>query len=375
MPRRLRAKNRGPAARAWTAPVRAVRRIRSSNRATPDRPERASDASAIVDCGLYIDGVRQKGEWGYAEALAAARRHRNAFVWLGLREPTEQHMAGIAETYGLHELAVEDAIRAGQRPKLEQFGDVAFLVLRTTRYISHDELTETSEIVETGHVMLFLGEHFVITVRHGEAADLSQVRADLEQKRDLLRHGPWAVAYAVTDIVVDLYIDVAFAIEQDLDELEESVFSRPGAPERIQSIYQLKREVIEFKRAVVPLHRPLMALVSEKSAVPVEIRRYFGDVQDHLTRTVEQVSSFDELLNSILQARLAQLTVDQNNDLRKIAAWAAIAAVETFIAGIYGMNFTYMPETDWRYGYPAVLAVMLVSAFALYRFFRRSGWL
>jgi magnesium transporter len=375
MPRRLRAKDRGTAARAWTAPVRAVRRIRSSNRATPDHPERSSDTSAIVDCGLYIDGVRQEGEWGYAEALAAARRHRNAFVWLGLHEPTEQDMAGIAETYGLHELAVEDAIRAGQRPKLEQFGDVAFLVLRTTRYISHGELTETSEIVETGHVMLFLGEHFVITVRHGEAADLSRVRADLERKRDLLRHGPWAVAYAVTDLVVDLYIDVAFAIEQDLDELEESVFSRPGAPERIQNIYQLKREVIEFKRAVVPLHRPLMALVSEKSAVPVEIRRYFGDVQDHLTRTVEQVSSFDEVLNSILQARLAQLTVDQNNDLRKIAAWAAIAAVETFIAGIYGMNFTFMPETEWRYGYPVVLAVMLVSAFALYRFFRRSGWL
>ncbi|MFS8479163.1 MAG: magnesium/cobalt transporter CorA [Micromonosporaceae bacterium] len=376
MPMRRRwTPDREPTASAWTAPVRAVRRLRSSNRATPDQPRHSDHNSAIVDCGLYIEGVRQEGEWGYADALATARRHRNAFVWLGLREPTEQEMTGIARTYGLHELPVEDAIRGGQRPKLEQFGDVAFLVLRTTRYLSHDGLTETSQIIETGHIMLFIGEHFVITVRHGDAAELSPVRADLEKKRDLLRNGPWAVAYAVTDRVVDLYIDVAFAIEQDLDELEENVFSRHGAPERIQSIYQLKRELVEFKRAVVPLHRPLMALVSEKSAVPKEMHGYFGDVQDHLTRTVEQVNSFDEVLNSILQARLAQLTVDQNNDLRKIAAWAAIAAVETFIAGVYGMNFRFMPETEWRYGYPAVLAVMLVSAFALYRFFRRSGWL
>lgn len=362
-------------ARAWTAPVRAVTRILTAEQNPAEVPRPREGASAIVDCGLYVDGVRQEGRWGYAEALAEARGRGNAFVWLGLNAPTEQELAGIADAYGLHELAVEDAVHAGQRPKLEQFGEVAFLALRTARYVSHQQLTDTSEVVETGHVMLFIGEHFVITVRHSDATGLGPVRAALEKKQDLLRQGPWTVAYAVTDRVVDLYLEVAFAIEQDLDELEEDVFSRQSSPERIQGIYQLKRELVEFKRAVFPLHRPLLALAAEGSPVPPEVRRYFGDVQDHLTRTVEQVNAFDEVLNSILQARLAQLTVDQNNDLRKIAAWAAIAAVETFIAGVEGMNFDYMPELHMKYGYPTVLAVMVGSAFALYKFFRRSGWL
>jgi magnesium transporter len=183
------------------------------------------------------------------------------------------------------------------------------------------------------------------------------------------------VGYAVADTVVDLYLEVANAIEEDLDQLEDHVFSREGHG-RIQRIYQLKRELVEFKRAVMPLQRPLGSLVSEQSAlVPPEIRRYFRDVQDHLSRTAEQINSFDELLNSILQARLAQVSVDQNNDMRKIAAWAAIAAVQTAIAGIYGMNFHFMPELGWKYGYPGVLALMLASAAVLYRFFRRAGWL
>ena len=363
--------------RAWTAPVRAVTRIWTSDSHPAQPPDTYRSGSAIVDCGLYVDGIRQQGTWSYADALAEARQRRNAFVWLGVHEPTELEMSGIAQAYGLHELTVEDAVNGGQRPKLEQFGDVAFLALRTTRYITHGELTDTSEVVETGHVMLFIGAQFVITVRHGDAAKLAPVRADLERKHDLLKHGPWAVAYAVADRVVDLYIDVAFAVEQDLDTLEESVFSRQArhGTDRIQQIYQLKRELVEFKRAVVPLQRPLMTLVAEQSDVPREIRRYFRDVQDHLTRTVEQVNSFDDLLNSILQARLAQVTVDQNNDMRKIAAWAAIAAVQTAIAGIYGMNFRFMPELETTYGYPVVLALMLGSAYALYKSFRRSGWL
>ena len=366
----------GKMARAWSAPVRVMTRMLGTEPNSTEPPQRHKrDGSAIIDCGLYADGVRQDGNWGFAEALDEARRRRNAFVWLGLHEPSELEMTGIAEAYGLHELAVEDAVRAGQRPKLEQFGEVAFLVLRSTRYVPHGPLTESSEVVDTGYVMLFIGEHFVITVRHGDGARLTPVRSELEKKHDLLRHGPWAVAYAVMDLVVDLYIDVSFAVEQDLDALEEHVFSRQGAPEHIQSIYQLKRELVEFKRAVVPLQRPLMTLVSEQSDVPRDLRRYFRDVQDHLTRTVEQVSAFDEVLNSILQARLAQLSVDQNNDMRKIAAWAAIAGAQTLIAGIEGMNFEFMPETHMRYGYPVVAAIMVVSAFGLYRLFRRSGWL
>lgn len=363
-------------ARAWTAPVRAVTKIWTSEpdtAATPAVPRQAG--SAVVDCGLYLDGIRQRGDWTYATALKEARQRRNAFVWLGLHSPSATEIAGVAAEYDLHELAVEDAVHAHQRPKLEHFGQVAFLALRTVRYVGQGEVTESSEIVETGHLMLFIGEHFVITVRHGEGAPLGPVRAALERRHELLKHGPWAVAYAVADRIVDLYMEVAFAVEQDIDALEETVFSRTKTPGNIQRIYQLKRELVEFRRAVVPLQRPLTTLVSEQSDVPREVRRYFRDVQDHLTRTVEQVNSFDDLLNSILQARLAQVTVDQNNDMRKIAAWAAIAAVQTAVAGIYGMNFRYMPELDMRYGYPAVLALMLASAFTLYRLFRRAGWL
>ncbi|MEW2443130.1 magnesium/cobalt transporter CorA [Micromonospora marina] len=361
--------------RAWSAPVRAMSRILNADgsprTAQPAGPER----SGIVDCGLYVDGERRPGHPQYAEALAAARQERDGFVWLGLHEPDLAEMTEIAATFGLHELAVEDAVKAQQRPKLEHFGEIVFLVLRTARYCEHAELTENSEVVETGQVMLFIGPHFVISVRHGDACRLAPVRADLEAKRDLLRHGPWAVAYAITDRVVDLYLEVADRLEDDLDVLEADVFDRQSSG-RIQRIYQMKRELVEFKRAVVPLQRPLMTLTAQVNrAVPQEVRRYFRDVQDHLSRTVEQVNSYDDLLNSILQARLAQVTVDQNNDMRKIAAWAAIGAVWTAIAGIYGMNFDNMPELKWTYGYPGVWALMLAASFTLYRLFRRNGWL
>ncbi|MGN9812269.1 magnesium/cobalt transporter CorA [Micromonospora sp. BQ11] len=360
--------------RAWAAPVRAMtRRLNadgSQRSPEPAGPRRA----AVVDCALYVDGRRQPGDWHYAEALAAARRD-DGFVWLGLHEPELDEMSAIAATYGLHELAVEDAVKAEQRPKLEQFGEVSFLVLRTARYCEHTELTETSEVVETGQVMLFIGPNFLISVRHGDACRLASVRADLEAKPELLLRGPWSVAYAVTDRIVDLYLEVADQLEDDLDDLEVEVFDRQSSG-RIQRIYQMKRELVEFKRAVVPLQRPLLTLTAQTNRdVPKEIRRYFRDVQDHLSRTVEQVNSYDDLLNSILQARLAQVTVDQNNDMRKIAAWAAIAAVWTAIAGIYGMNFENMPELQWTYGYPGVFAIMLTISLGLYRWFRRNGWL
>ncbi|PZM91562.1 MAG: magnesium and cobalt transport protein CorA [Actinobacteria bacterium] len=366
-----------PFSRAWAAPVRAVTRILSAAEGHADQGTETPETrqSAIVDCALYIDGIRQPGTWDYAEAMLAAKRSRNAFVWLDLHEPTQAEMAHIAHTYGLHELAVEDAVKAEQRPKLEQFGDVQFLVLRTARYIEHEELTENSKVIETGQVMLFIGPGFVITVRHDDACRLPPVRAELEHKQELMAQGPWAVAYAVTDRVVDLYLEVADKIEIDLDAVEAEVFSREGRGS-IQSIYQMKRELVEFKRTVTPLQRPMMTLTAEiNEVVPPEIRSYFRDVQDHVTRTVEQISSFDDLLNSILQARLAQVTVDQNNDMRKIAAWAAIAAVWTALAGIYGMNFDFMPEIRWKYGYPSVLALMLVISLVLYRWFRRNGWL
>ncbi len=362
--------------RAIAAPVRAVTRIFAAASGTVAGPASARSGDAVVDCGLYVDGRRQDGPWGdYAKALASARQRSAGFVWLGLHEPGPADLEDIARVFDLDEFAVEDAVQGGQRAKIEQYGEMTFLVVRTTRYLEHRELTETSEIVETGDLMLFIGRNYVITVRHGDLNALGGIRAELEGNPDLLSVGPWAVVYAILDRVVDSYLEVADRVEVDIDSVETNVFSR-HVHGRIARVYQLKRELVEFKRAVMPLQRPLTAMVDGRlGAMPAEVMRNFRDVNDHLARTVEQVVSYDDLLNSILQARLAQVTVDQNNDMRKIAAWAAIAAMQTAIAGVYGMNFANMPELRWRYGYPLVLLIMFGSAVALYRLFRRSGWL
>ncbi len=363
--------------RALAAPVRRAmsRMLNYSPHPTPDSRGGTTRGSGVVDCAFYVDGERQPDQWDYRDAFTAARRTGNGFVWLGLKEPDADELADIADVFELHELPVEDAVKSHQRPKLERYGNMMFVSMRTARYVEHAELTETSEVVESGDVMMFIGDHFVITVRHGDAVRLAPVRADLESKRELLVRGPWAVAYAVYDSVIDGLVEVAAEIEEDIAAVEESVFARHGSG-RIQRIYQLKRELMEFKRAVIPLQRPVAALATgQLTEVPKEIRKYFRDVNDHLTRTVEQVLYFDDLLNSILSARLAQVSVDQNNDMRKIAAWAGIAAVWTSIAGIEGMNFKFMPERDTRYGYPVVLAVMVGITLLLYRAFRRSGWL
>jgi magnesium transporter len=367
----------GRLSRALTRPVRAVGRMLAGStdgRTTETGPR--DPRSAVVDCALYLDGVRQPGEWDYREALAATADNRQAFVWLGVREPTGAEFEDIAEVFALHELPVEDAIKSGQRPKVERYGDMTFVTMRAARYVEHAQLTENSEVVESGDVMMFIGDRYIITVRHGDACHLAPVRASLEQKRELLQRGPWAVAYAVYDLVVDLMIEVSAAIEEDIAMIEDSVFARSGGSGPIQRIYQLKRELMEFKRAVLPLQRPLGGIANGQLAeIPGEIQRYFRDVNDHLNRTVEQVMYFDDVLNSVLQARLAQLSVEQNNDMRKMAAWAGIAAVWTVIGGIYGMNFRVLPEKDWTYGYPTVLCIGIAVSIALYRGFRRSGWL
>ena len=361
--------------RALRAPVRVMSLMLPRDHVPTAADEVGNHRSGVVDCALYVDGIRQSGQWKPADALSRARDLGNAFVWIGLHEPSPAEFADIAVAFRLHELAVEDAVKAFQRPKLERYEQVTFAVLRTARYLEHRELTASTEVVETGNVMVFLGPQFVITVRHGDACRLAPVRSDLETRRDLLAQGPWAVFHAVCDRVVDVYLDVAASMEEDVNQLEDGVFSREGVAD-IQRIYQLKRELVEFKRAVYPLQRPLTALVSgQVPGIPKEIRRYIRDVADHLSRVIEQLSTFDDLLNSILQARLTQVTVDQNNDMRKIAAWAAIAALQTAIAGIYGMNFEHMPELNWEYGYPLVVGVMFASAVVLHRLFRRSGWL
>ncbi|MFG3119738.1 magnesium and cobalt transport protein CorA [Streptomyces sp. NPDC048197] len=342
--------------------------------------------SAIVDCGVYREGRRVSDHVTPAEAMASVRAD-GGFIWVGLHEPTEAEFAGIAKEFGLHPLAVEDAVHAHQRPKLERYDDTLFTVFKTVHYVEHAELTATSEVVETGEVMCFTGRDFIVTVRHGGQGSLRALRHRLQDDPELLAKGPSAVLHAIADQVVDGYMAVAGAVQDDIDEVEIDVFSSgtngkgTGTKSSAKGgdagrIYQLKREVLEFKRAVSPLLRP-MQLLSERPmrVVDSDIQKYFRDVADHLARVNEQVLSFDDLLNSILQANLAQAAVAQNEDMRKITAWAAIFAVPTMIAGIYGMNFTYMPELKWKYGYPAVLVVTVAICVGIHRGFKRNGWL
>lgn len=340
-------------------------------------PADAPLPDAVVDCALYLDGVRQTRHGSLADLVKEARKTGGAFVWIGMHDPRPSQFDHIASTFDLHELAVEDALSADQqRPKLERYADMAFMIVRTAGYLEHSELTETSEVIDTGSVRIFVGEHFVITVRRGELTELKSVRADLEANRKQLANGPWAVVHAVFDRVVDTYLEIVAALEVDLDTLEQKAFQRGGGGARIEQVYQLKREVTEFKQAAAPLQWPLTTILDGHTvALSTELRRYFRDVADHHTQVVEMIHGYDDLLNSILQARLAQVGVDQNNDMRKIAAWAGIAAMQTTIAGIYGMNFRFMPELHMKYGYPAVLAVMVLSGVVLYRYLRRAGWL
>ncbi|WP_406006898.1 magnesium and cobalt transport protein CorA [Streptomyces sp. NBC_00637] len=337
--------------------------------------------SAVVDCAVYRDGSRVVYTQPPTPQEAMRRVRRDGgFVWIGLHEPTEAEFAGIAAEFGLHPLAVEDAVQAHQRPKLERYDDSLFTVFKTIHYIEHDRLTANSEVVETGEVMCFTGKDFFITVRHGGQGSLRALRHRLQDDPELLAKGPSAVLHAIADHVVDGYIAVADAVQDDIDEVETEVFSpgRKGSPRGTDAgrIYQLKREVLEFKRAVSPLLRP-MQLLSERPMrlVDPDIQKYFRDVADHLARVQEQVIGFDELLNSILQANLAQASVAQNEDMRKITSWAAIIAVPTMVCGVYGMNFDYMPELHWKFGYPVVMSAMVALCVGIHRTLKRNGWL
>lgn len=359
-----------------------IQRLRRAVRLTYRRavdlshPARSPLGSAVVNCVVYIDGVRRSGRGSAEEALRQVRKAGDGFVWIGLHEPDEKEFTGLAELFGLHPLAVEDAVNAHQRPKVEEYDGVLFAVFKTVRYVEHEELTATSEVVDSGELMAFVGPDFVITIRHGGHGSLGPLREALEDLPEQLAKGPSAVLHAMADHVVDDYLAVADAVQDDLDAIESAVFSEQADRRDAGRIYQLKRELLELKRAVTPLGRPLQHLATRPMPlIDPDIRAYFRDVTDHLARVSEQVTSFDALLDSILQAHLAQVTVAQNEDMRKITAWAAIVAVPTMVCGVYGMNFEHMPELRWTYGYPLVLSVILVACFVIHRGFRRNGWL
>jgi magnesium transporter len=322
----------------------------------------------IVDWAVYEDGRRRAGKPALEETYDLCRKN-GSFAWLGLYEPSEEEFDAVRREFELHELAVEDAIKAHQRPKLEVYEDTLFLVLKTARYL------DEPEEVEFGEILVFVAEGFVVTVRHGEASELRGVRQNVEARPDLLRCGPGAVLHAIVDRVVDDYQPVLAGLEDDIEEVEQDVFS-PERTNPAQRIYKLSREVIDFHRATAPLVEPLRQLSDGRhEVVHPDIREYFRDVYDHSLRANETVDAMRELLSGILQANLSQVSVRQNDDVRRISAWVAIIAVPTMVAGVYGMNFEHMPELKWSFGYPLAVAVMLVACTSLYRYFKKAGWL
>jgi magnesium transporter len=336
-------------------------------------------AVVIVDQALYVEGARRPcGDLSDELAALRAAGTSGDFMWIGLKDPTQAEFDEVNEELQLHPLAVEDAIQGRQRAKVELYDTSVFVVLKPLRYVD-----ETSDI-ETGELMCFVGDRFIVTVRRGEAAPLAGLRHRLEADPEVMRLGPMAVLHAIVDVVVDNYTLIDAEVSADLDDIETAVFS--GADMDSSTIYRLKREVLEFRRAAAPLAAPLMALHEDVGShvEDAELRLRFRDVSDHLQAVIDHVESYDRLLTDVLGAHLAQVTVQQNSDMRRISAWVAIAAVPTMIAGIYGMNFDYMPEltasvalggSDVKYGYFVVVALMAAACGTLYRAFRRSGWL
>ena len=349
------------------------------------RPAAAAPVEqSVVAAAIYRDGRRVDSPLTVAEA--APRRLRDqpgTMAWIGLYRPAEAQLLAVAEEFGLHELAVEDAIVAHQRPKLERYGDTLFVVLRAARYL--DEVEE----VEFGEIHVFVGSNFVLTVRHSQAPDLAAVRRRMEGDPDLLRLGPEAVLYAILDGVVDGYAPVVAGLQNDIDEIETEVFG--GDPKVSRRIYELSREVIEFQRATSPLLGMLDGLMAgfEKYETDEELQRYLRDVADHATTVAERVDGFRQMLADILtvnatlvgQAQneemknLTEASFAQNEEIKKVSAWAAILFAPTLIGTVYGMNFRHMPELGWVFGYPFALGLMLAVSLTLYVVFKGRGWL
>jgi magnesium transporter len=326
----------------------------------------------IVDRAIYRDGQRV-AEPPDLTAMAEACRHGGGIAWIGLYRPTRDEFVDVTREFALHELAVEDAVNAHQRAKLERYGDTVFCVLRPARYV------DETETVEFGEVHIFAGPQFVITVRHGETPNLAAVRHDLEARPDLLRRGPVAVLHAIMDRVVDDYGPVLAGVQNDIDEIEDDVFD--GTTDASRRIYELTREVINFQRATKPLPGMLEQLMASP-AVDDEERRYLRDVQDHALRVQEQADGFRQLLQNILNVNLtletkalSEVSNAQNEEVKKISAWAAILFAPTLVGTIYGMNFDHMPELHWQLGYPFAVALMLMVSLTLYLVFKRRGWI
>jgi magnesium transporter len=328
----------------------------------------------IVDRAIYRDGERVAAPQDLAE-MAAACRDADGIAWLGLYRPTREEFADVTREFALHELAVEDAVGAHQRAKLEYYGDTLFCVLHPARYI------DETETVEFGEVHVFAGPRFVITVRHGHAPDLAAVRRSLETRPDLLRRGPVVILHAIMDRVVDDYAPVLAGVENDIDEIEDEVFDAGVRVDLSRRIYELTREVIAFQRAIKPLVAMLERLIVAPG-VEEEEGRYLRDVHDHALRVQEQADGFRELLQNILSVTLTletktlgEVANEQNDQVKKISAWAAILFAPSMVGTVYGMNFEHMPELRWQHGYAFALVLMGAVSLALYLLFKRRHWI
>ncbi|HET6355872.1 magnesium and cobalt transport protein CorA [Streptomyces sp.] len=341
------------------------------------------DQGSVVQAALYRDGRRVATPDSLAQTFRQLREYPDGMAWIGLHRPTEAEVLSLAEEFDLHELAVEDALEAHQRPKLERYGETLFVVLRAARYL------DAQEEVEFGELHVFVGRDFLITVRHGAAPDLSAVRHRMEKTPELLALGPEAVLYAILDAVVDGYAPVVAGVQNDIDEIETEVFG--GDPAVSRRIYELSREMVEFQRATRPLVGMLHALMAgfAKYGTDEELQRYLRDVADHVTHTSERVDGFRQALADILTVNatlvtqqqneemraMAEAGIEQNEEIKKISSWAAILFAPTLVGTIYGMNFETMPELKWAAGYPFAILLMAVVCVSLYFIFKRRDWL
>jgi magnesium transporter len=346
-------------------------------------PGEPAEPASVVEAALYRDGVRVSSPATLAETFRELREQPSGMAWIGLARPPADELLSLASDFDLHPLAVEDAMEAHQRPKLERYGDTLFVVLRAARYL------DAPEEVDFGELHVFVGPDFLITVRHGAAPDLSAVRRRMEDSPDLLKLGPEAVLYAILDAVVDGYAPVVSGVQNDIDEIETEVFR--GDPEVSRRIYELSREMVEFQRATRPLVGMLHGLMAgfAKYETDEELQRYLRDVADHVTHISERVDGFRQALTEILTVNatlvtqqqnaemraLAEAGFEQNEEVKKISSWAAILFAPTLVGTIYGMNFDSMPELHWAFGYPFAIVLMAVVCTSLYLVFKRRDWL
>lgn len=350
-------------------------RSRGNDRPPPSRGRlRVPVERAIEQCRVYVDGVQRRGQFSYSAALRElARFDDNGFVWLSLKEPTEEHMLRIAAEFDIHELIVEDTVTAHQRPKLERYDDQLFMVIRSVQYADQHEVADRRQIIDTGEVQMLVGRKFIITIRHETGLPDPQHKVDADP--DLRASGPLALAWATADHLVDEYLRISELLEIEVERLEEEVFTA-NASFDIEQIYTLKREILEMRHAVDPLLPALRALLQDnKDLIKKQLRSYFRDVLDHAIIAADRVDSYDERLSALINAGVAMVSLRQNRDMRTISAVVGMAAVPTLIAGIYGMNFEHMPELDTEYGYYFTLAFIALAVLAMWWWFRRNNWL